>query len=188
MSDGHDRAMSEPVQPPPEWAAPPPGFEWTEPTDLTEPRSPGFLRRNWLTVSACAVAVVSLSIAIGMLATASGGSTPAEAGPVTAAAPSAPAASTAPARPGAANRAIRATIVSEVGSAWTVRTANGATVNVSITAQTQFGRPKLAADAAQFPVGSQVIITGTLANGSATAIRVIAPKSAAATSPSPAQS
>ena len=71
------------------------------------------------------------------------------------------------------------------GSTWTVRTAKGDTVTVDITPQTAFGTPKVPATQSQFAVGTQVVITGTVNNGTATATRVMAPK---ATAPTPAAS
>jgi hypothetical protein len=158
----------------PEWLPPAP---W-EPIPDPPQRPPGFLRRNWVSVIACAVAVVSLAVAIAALAD-SGGSTQAAG-----AATSNPTSAAPATRSAIGRRATRATIESESGSTWTVQTATGQMVTVTITPQTQFGTAKAPATESDFPVGSNVVITGTVDSGVGTANRVAAQKAPTAVSSS----
>jgi hypothetical protein len=57
-------------------------------------------------------------------------------------------------------------------------------VAVTITPQTQFGTAKAPATESDFPVGANVVITGTVDNGVAIANRVAAQKAPAAVSSS----
>lgn len=66
----------------------------------------------------------------------------------------------------------RGVIASETGSAWTLRTASGTTVRVSITAHTQFGTKQAPSSASAFTVGSQVTVAGPSHNGTVSARRV----------------
>lgn len=85
----------------------------------------------------------------------------------------------------AARHATRATIVSESGGTWTVKTKAGATIAVTITPQTEFGTKTAPATASQFRAGSAVIITGTVSQTVITATRVVAAKPPAASTPVP---
>lgn len=66
----------------------------------------------------------------------------------------------------------KGTIATETGSVWTLRTASGTSVQVSITAHTQFGTKKAPSSAAAFTVGNQVTVAGPSHNGTVTARRV----------------
>jgi riboflavin synthase alpha subunit len=56
---------------------------------------------------------------------------------------------------------VRGTVTAENGSNWTVTTAKGQAVTVTISPQTQFGTAKKKETAAQFPVGTKVAVAGT---------------------------
>jgi hypothetical protein len=173
-------AASAPQPAGPEWLPPAP---W-EPIPDPPQRLPGFLRRNWVSLIACAVAVVSLAVAVAALAD-SGGSTQAAGAATSSPISAAPSTPAAPATHSAiGRRATRATIESESGSTWTVQTATGQMVTVTITPQTQFGTAKTPATESDFPVGSNVVITGTVDSGVATANRVAAQKAPTAVSSS----
>lgn len=93
--------------------------------------------------------------------------------------------------PSAGDRAIRATIVSVSPTSWTLTTKSGKTLQVRITASTEFGTASAPATAAQFAPGTAIIATGATANGTLTAIRITnadAPKASRTPSaaPSPA--
>ena len=195
------------VAPPPA-AAPPPAsvtapLQWSPPPlgddgwDVaTDPAPPGFGRRNAVALVACAVAVVAVVIAVVALISSGDTSSPAtaSAGLISPTSASAAPQSSNPqgAAPGSRNggaRAIRATIVSESGSSWTVRTARGQTVTVTITPQTQFGTVKAPAAQSDFATGDSVVISGSVDNGAATATRVAAARNpGAGTSPTAAPS
>lgn len=75
----------------------------------------------------------------------------------------------------AAGNAIRGTVQSESGDTWTVRTRAGATITVTITSKTRFGRKNASSSAADFPVGAMVVITGRTHDSTVTASRISAP-------------
>ena len=90
-------------------------------------------------------------------------------------APPPPAASSsAPAR--AAARGVRGTITAENGSTWTVAARNGKQYTVTLSPSTQYGTKAAPASAAQFPVGAQVSVTGTVSGTTVTADRVAVPR------------
>jgi hypothetical protein len=181
-----------PLAPPP---PPPPPGGWNEPAADWEPSlppstgprtGPSFLARNSIALVACALSVIAIAFGIAVLATRSSGSAQASVDTPAAAAPSSATGKSVKAvgakgAGAAAGKATRATIVTESGSTWTVQTAKGATVTVTITPQTAFGTPKAPVPESQFVVGAPVIITGTVDNGAATAVRVIAAKASAPT-------
>ncbi|MDQ6782250.1 MAG: DUF5666 domain-containing protein [Actinomycetota bacterium] len=70
---------------------------------------------------------------------------------------------------------VRGTITAVNGDAWTVKTAKGATLMVTITAQTAFGSPKAPSSASSFPLGATVRVVGQRTGTSITATRILAP-------------
>jgi hypothetical protein len=70
---------------------------------------------------------------------------------------------------------VRGTVTAENGPSWTVTTSNKRTVTVALTPQTSFGKKT----AAQFPVGSQVRVSGTKQGDTVTAERIAAPAAGA---------
>lgn len=106
--------------------------------------------------------VATAFLAVGGIAYAANSS--AGAPPLTAAAPaSVPAAATSTA--GAANakgrlRIARGTITAMDGSTWTVRTARGLTLTVTVTSKTRFGTKAAPSAASSFHVGSPIAVAG----------------------------
>lgn len=184
--------MSEPpVSPPPPIPTPPTTDVWDAPPappvqPVQEPiGGRDFIRRNAVSLIACAVAVAALAVAISALLSNpnSSESAAAAAVPVTPATSSASASAS-----GAGARAIRGSILSESGSVWMVHTAKGQNLSVTVTPATQFGTPKAPTTASDFAVGANVVITGDFAKGTATATRIVAAKAPNPTSSSPTQS
>lgn len=56
---------------------------------------------------------------------------------------------------------LRGTVTAENGSSWTVTTATGQAVTVTVSPQTQFGTSRKKETPAQFPVGTKVAVAGT---------------------------
>lgn len=81
---------------------------------------------------------------------------------------------------------LRGTIVSMASSSWTIHTAAGRTVSVSITSATAFGTKKHPQTEAQFAVGDRVLalMERNRPSGGWTAVRIAAP-AAASGSPTP---
>lgn len=96
--------------------------------------------------------------------------------------------------PSAAHQAGHGGMTGEIsgisGSTWTVRSARGKDVTVTITPQTQFGTKKAPATVDKFTVGQTVRIAGQRNNDTITAVRITEAKArpAASTSPPPASS
>ena len=93
------------------------------------------------------------------------------------ASPAAPAAApSAAAHPGAHAKGVRGTIQAENGSTWTVAARNGKQYTVTLSPSTQYGTKAAPASAAQFPVGTQVTVTGSVSGTTVTASRVAVPR------------
>jgi hypothetical protein len=168
------------------------------PSPHLPPERPSFLRRN-RSVLLIGVVVVLAGLGAGaaLAAGRSGGSASGAPSSVVGASSPAPgsaaagapvsASSSAAPRSGSAagtgkpvkTRGVRGVIVSESGSLWTVRTAKGRSVTVTITASTRFGTKKIPATAAQFRVGQQVAVLGSTGATGVVATRVTAPQTAA---------
>lgn len=69
----------------------------------------------------------------------------------------------------------RGTIVSIAPSSWSIKTPAGATVTVTITSTTKYGRPKAPATAASFAVGDSIVVLGHRTGDTMTARRIVAP-------------
>ncbi|MEO9221948.1 MAG: serine hydrolase [Mycobacteriaceae bacterium] len=67
---------------------------------------------------------------------------------------------------------VRGDIAAVGADQWTVTTSGGASVTVTLTAQTQFGATGNPADRAQFSVGATVAVTGARSGGTVVADRV----------------
>ncbi len=67
---------------------------------------------------------------------------------------------------------VRGDIAGVDGNQWTITTSGGASVNVTLTAQTLFGTTSNPADRAQFTVGTAVAVTGLRSGGTVVADRV----------------
>ncbi len=96
-------------------------------------------------------------------------------------APAAPSAATTPtsAPSGDASRAIvRAVLMTESGSTWSVRTRAGALVTVITTPQTRFGLSSAPTAANRFRSGDDVVIVGAVANRTMTADWIFAARPA----------
>jgi len=107
---------------------------------------------------------------------------PATAGPT-------PAATAAPATPGSTSSTkaprVRGTITAETEASWTLTTASGKTVAVSIGKGTKFGTKQAPAQRAQLPVGTVVVVTGTEKDGVIQAERIAAATPAPASTTTP---
>jgi hypothetical protein len=163
---------------------------------------PAPVRRSWparhrapLIVSVTALAAIGAGVGVAFAAagessTTQGAASASTTAPASGATPSPTALSTAlstahpTAHPAArARKGTRATIVSESGSTWTVRTKAGQSLVVTITPQTRFGTTKAPAMRAQFTLGESVVILGTVSNGTVTATRIAVPAPTAPTAP-----
>lgn len=83
-----------------------------------------------------------------------------------------------------ATRAIaRGRITAIDGSTWTVLNAAGKSLAVTITSGTRFGTAKVPATAADFAVGSAVVVVGDRSAGRITAARVVERRTGPVTSP-----
>jgi len=150
------------------------------------PRRP-FHRRHEALVGAAAL-VVAAGIGAGLTLLLTGGGSSTTAAAVSGPAATVPATTPAPLTAGAAGtkpkvRRVRGVVQSESGTTWTIQTPAGRTVTVTVGAGTAFGTVAAPSTAAQFPVGSTVVVVGTIDHGTATARRIVAPKPAAATAP-----
>ena len=143
-------------------------------TDGDTSRRPSFVRRHPIGtgIAAAAVAVVLVS---GLTAWGVGAA-------VTASLTSSTSASSALGSmnaTGAGRVMFRGTIASISGSTWTITTRNGRTVEVAISAETQFGTKKAPAAETDFAEGDSVIVIGSRDSASAThgtALRIVAAK------------
>lgn len=151
------------------------------------PSNRSWRSRHRIALLAAIVAVLAIGSGVGIGVAAASDSSGAPSASVTPR--TSPLPSTAPATgPAKAQRAVRATIVSEAGSTWTVRTRAGRTITVTVTPTTKFGTKKAPATATQFAAGQLVVIAGTLNNDTITATRIAAPASHAAPSAIPSTS
>ena len=127
-----------------------------------------------------AIGLVGASVAIGVVAACSGGSSTQGVTPTT----TAPPAATAPAK-GAHAHGLIGQITAENGSTWTINARNGTQYTVTITPQTQFGTRRRPGTAQQLPVGSTVHVRGTANGNTITANRITAtrPRHPASTAP-----
>jgi hypothetical protein len=128
---------------------------------------------------AVAIAVAAVAIWFGATAAVSGDSTwtaVSAAPPVTASATPAPVATSTGrgASAAGARTVVRAVIVNQSGSTWTVRTRADALTRITITPRTRFGMDGTAGASNRFRPGDDVVILGAIANGLATADWVIA--------------
>ena len=110
--------------------------------------------------------MVGASVAIGVVAACSGGSSTQGVTPTTA-----PPAATAPAK-GTHAHGLIGQITAENGSTWTINARNGTQYTVTITPQTQFGTRRRPGTAQQLPVGSTVHVRGTANGNTITANRI----------------
>lgn len=105
-------------------------------------------------------------------------------GPAAASLPAPTTTAPSPGRGGtAAARGVRGQIATIQGNTWTVTTSRGASVTVTVTAQTQFGKKASPLQASDFAVGDRIVAAGTRTETSVTATR-IAKASSATTPPS----
>lgn len=171
-----------------------------------EPGKPPRRRRVLLAVAAAVVVIVGAGI--GVAVSASGGDSTSSANP-----PGAPSSTTSgsPVTGNGQNgngqngkkgkngkgqqQATRGTITAESGSTWTLKTDQGKTVKVTITADTKFGTIKAPASKTDFPVGKTVAVVAKPGTGTTTASRIrmfVAnpkkPKSGGGSSPTPSSS
>jgi hypothetical protein len=71
------------------------------------------------------------------------------------------------------DRAAVGTVTAMSGGTWTIRSAAGATVAVTIASGTTFGTAKKPADASSFSVGDRIGVVGTRVGDSVTATRIV---------------
>ncbi|MGI8751107.1 MAG: DUF5666 domain-containing protein [Acidimicrobiales bacterium] len=136
-----------------------------------------FIRRHVGAAVASGVAVVALAGGgIAYAATSSGSSAPAKASPPPASAPAS--SGTHGSKAKAKHPGVRGTVTAVSGGAWTVKTAKGVSMTVTVTPQTTFGTKKAPSSATSFPVGSTVRVSGQQNGTSITATRITAPKAA----------
>lgn len=154
--------LPEQIPPAPEPPAWPPG----PPVAAAPPGGTSWIRRRRLPLAITAVVLVAGGIGWGVAA-----AQQSTTGVPTSSATAAPGASTVGAKKhhGTVTKGM---IASEAGSVWTLRTASGTTVRVSITARTQFGTKQAPSSASAFAVGSQVTVAGPSHNGTVSARRV----------------
>ncbi|MEP6599235.1 MAG: hypothetical protein ABJB98_07300 [Actinomycetota bacterium] len=117
------------------------------------------------------IAVAGVGLGVGVALAASNATSPAAAPTVTAQSATSP--SSGQAAKKGAHHAIRAAVISQSGATWTVRTKDGHTLSVAITADTQFGTKKAPAQASQFTPGSSVVIIGRASDDKVTATRIV---------------
>jgi hypothetical protein len=80
---------------------------------------------------------------------------------------------------------VTGTITAINGGTWTVKTAKGTSLSVTVTGQTAFGPAKKPTTASAFAVGAPVGIVGTTSGSTVTATRIMAAKASAGSSASP---
>lgn len=156
-------------------------------------------RRNVLIAAATAVVIAGAGIGVALAA--SGGDSTSSANP-----PGAPSSSTSGSPVTGNNQntqkgkkgkqnITRGTIITESGSTWTLKTDQGKTVTVTITATTKFGTKKAPASKTDFPVGKSAAVVAKPGTGTITADRVRTPvanpkqpKSGGGSTPAPSSS
>lgn len=79
---------------------------------------------------------------------------------------------------------VRGTVTAVNGGTWTVKTAKGVSMNVTVTPQTAFGTKQAPSSAASFPVGATIRVVGQRSGTTITATRIVAPKPAGASTTS----
>lgn len=97
-----------------------------------------------------------------------------------------PAPTSTPAKTAKSPKGVAGQVTAETGSTWTVKAKNGKQFTVTITPNTQFGTKKQPSTAQQFPVGSEVRVTGTVSGTTVQAARVVVPKTPPASPSAPA--
>ncbi len=70
---------------------------------------------------------------------------------------------------------VRGTITAVTGSSWTLRTAKGVTVTVTVGPGTTYGTKRSPAKASDFTVGTEAAVMGTRQGDNIIAVRVISP-------------
>lgn len=144
-----------------------------------EPGNPPRRRRVLIAVAAAVVVIAGAGIGVGVAA--SGDDSTSSANP-----PGTPSSTTSgsPVTGNSQNgktgkkgklQATRGTITAESGSTWTLKTDQGKTVKVTITADTKFGTKKAPASKTDFTVGKTVDVVGKPGTGTMTANRVRMP-------------
>lgn len=155
-----------------ETVAEPPGFGGPDPNLAASRHRPSWLRRHDrpLLFGLAAVLVFGAGVGVGVAASDSGTSR---------------AALASPASKGKAHghRGTRATIVSEAGTTWIVRTPSGHTLTVTLTPKTKFGTKKAPATVTQFTRGDMIVIGGTVNSDTITATRIATPAKGGARTP-----
>ncbi|MBV9314751.1 MAG: hypothetical protein JO100_13725 [Pseudonocardia sp.] len=156
-------------------------------TDTTATRSTSSTSRASRQTRRIALAVATAAGITTAVAGCSGGNTAAPSG--SAPAPASPPAASAPAKH---HQGVTGKISAINGSTWTIHTAQGKDINVTLTPRTQYGTKAAPANAGQFNVGDTVRVAGTRDQDTVTATRVATPRSATAahnsTSPAPTNS
>lgn len=71
------------------------------------------------------------------------------------------------------DRAAVGTVTAMSGGTWTIQSAAGATVSVTVDSSTAFGTAKKPADASSFAVGDRIGVVGTRVGDSVTATRIV---------------
>lgn len=173
----------------------PPGWPG-EPADTPAPR-PFLRRRSTMIVGGVAIAAAAVGGGVAVAAAFSDGtSTAGHALPADSASPSSGTSAGGTGQSGQGGKAgkqhgakgTRGVVLTESGATWTIRTADGKTITVKITAQTHYGTKKAPAQAGAFHTGSTVVVIGPQANGTITAKRIATPMHGAKPHPSPTPS
>lgn len=173
-----------------ESAAPvdPAGQAVTDSMKSADAARPSFVRRHLvgLSIAAAAIAIVAVAggTAWGVSAAVAGGGSAAPAAMSTAA----------HAKKGAAaaeqkhTHGTVGTVTAMSGGTWTIRSAAGATVTVTVDSSTAFGTAKKPATASSFAIGDRVGVIGARSGDSVTATRIVhlgAGKRGSTASPAP---
>ena len=169
-----DDAAEYPYEPVSADQSPGPALPWGRTSRESLLRAPRFLRDHWRGASlvGAVVGVILLSgatawgVSVGVSASTAVAATSAAA-PGTGLVPGGVAA-------GATRAAARGQITAIDGSTWTVTTAAGKVLTVTITRSTRFGTAKAPATATDFSVGSAVVVIGHRSASELTATRVAA--------------
>ena len=106
-------------------------------------------------------------------------------GLVAACSPSGPSTPSAPPAPSAAKKPHQGTVgqvTAENGGTWTLTTAEGETLSVTLTPATKFGTSKAPATAQSFPVGTRIRVVGKRTDTTIAANRIVQAKAKNATS------